>query len=159
MACASAVDRLRGLVAGALPPELADATIVVGHPGLLEDYAFGLSLYTLLLREDASWRSPQHADALETLVEVDVLVAVHAPPERGFDGIRLLELACRVIRDHPRLDGLTPQATATMLLRPTTMDELTCLWRALATPLQPSVVCTLRVVSVCLGDEADPVVE
>lgn len=159
MACASAVDRLRGLIAGALPPELADATIVVGHPGLLEDYAFGLSLYTLLLREDASWRSLQHSAALETLVEVDVLVAVHAPPERGFDGIRLLELACQVVRDNPKFEGVVPQATATMLLRPTTMDELTRLWRALATPLQPSVVCTLRVVSVRPEDEVGPVVE
>lgn len=152
MSCASAVDHLSALVAGGLPPGLGDATIVVGHPGVLDDYAFGLSLYTLLIREDASWRPPQRTTAIETLVEADVLVAVHAPPERGFDAIRLLEHACDVIRRHPRLDALASAATATVLLRPTSIDELTRLWQALATPLQPAVICSLRVVSTRTDD-------
>jgi hypothetical protein len=144
---ASAVDRLRGLIVGGLPPDLADATVVVGHPGILEDYAFGVTLYTLTLREDASRRLSQHPPVHETLVEADILIAVHAPPERGLDGIRLLELACRIVHQHPRFDGLAADATATVVLRPTSVDELTGLWQALATPLQPAVLCTLRVLS------------
>ena len=119
---------------------------------MLDDYAFGLSLYTLLLREDASWRAPQRTTALETLVEADVLVAVHAPPERGVDAIRLLEHACEIVRRHPRLDALASAATAAVMLRPTTIEEMARLWQAPATPLQPAVICSLRVVSTRADD-------
>ena len=78
-----------------------------------------------------------------------MLVAAHAPPERGFDGIRirLLELAIGVIRATPHLGQLTPQSTAEVTFHMATLDEMASLWQALATPLQPSVLCLLRVVT------------
>jgi hypothetical protein len=146
MSCAAAVDRLRALIAGAFPPELHSATVSIGHPGSPEEYALAISLYVLQIREDVLARE-RRGQPRPTVVEASVLVAAHAPPERGFDGIRLLELAIGVIRANPHLGQLTPQATAEVTFHMATLDEMASLWQALATPLQPSVLCLLRVVT------------
>lgn len=145
MSCAAAVDRIRALIAGALPPELQSATVSIGHPGAPDDYSIALSLYVLQIREDVLARN-HRGEARPTVIEAPILVAAHAPPERGFDGVRLLELAIGVIRANPHLGQLTPQSTAELALQVTTLDEMSSLWRALGTPLQPSVMCTVRVV-------------
>ena len=38
MSCAAAVDRIRGLIADVMPPELHTVTVCVGHPGSTEEY-------------------------------------------------------------------------------------------------------------------------
>ena len=81
------------------------------------------------------------------VVEALLLIASHAPPERGFDGVQLLEIAIGVIRANPHLGQLSPHSTAEVALRVSTLDEMSALWRALGTPLQPSVTCVLRVVT------------
>lgn len=150
MSCAAAVDRIRALIAGALPPELHTATVGIGHPGAPEEYAIALSLYVLQIREDVL--APLHpGQPRPTVIEAPVLVAAHAPPERGFDAIRLLELAIEVIRANPHLGHLTPHATAEVTLQISTLDEMSALWRALGSPLQPSVMCLLRVVTTAPG--------
>jgi hypothetical protein len=144
MTCAAAVDRIRALIAGALPPELHTATVSIGHPGAPEEYMLALSVYVLQMREDSL--APTHpGQPRPTVIEAPLLVAAHAPPERGLDAVHLLELAVGVIRAHPHLGQLTPSATAELALQVTTMDEMASLWRALGTPLQPSVMCLLRV--------------
>jgi hypothetical protein len=146
MSCAAAVDRLGALISGALPPDLHAATVSVGHPGSPEEYALALSLYVLQVREDVLARE-RPGQPRPTVIEAPLLVAAHAPPERGLDGVRLLELAIAVIRANPHLGQLTPYATAEVALHITTLDEMSSLWRALGTPLQPSVMCLLRVVT------------
>lgn len=146
MSCAAAVDRIRALIAGVLPPELHTATVSIGHPGAPEEYALAISLYVLQLREDVLARS-HPGQPRPTVVEAPVLVAAHAPPERGFDAVQLLELATGVIRANPHLGQLAPHATADVTLQVTTLDEMSELWQALGTPLQPSVLCLLRVVT------------
>jgi hypothetical protein len=146
MSCAAAVDRIRALIAGALPPELHSATVSIGYPGAPEEYALAISLYVLHLREDVLARS-HPGQPRPTVVEAPVLVAAHAPPERGFDAVHLLELATGVIRANPHLGQLTPHAMAEVTLQVTTLNELSELWQALGTPLQPSVLCVLRVVT------------
>jgi hypothetical protein len=133
MSAAAAVDRIRGLITGVLPPELSDASVVIGHPGAQEEYALGLSLFVLQIREDATWRS-HPGRATQSLIEVDLLVSAHAPPERGFEGIRLLEIASEILRTTPELGSLSPQVSAEVLL-----------WRAMGTPMHPSVLCVVRV--------------
>jgi hypothetical protein len=152
MSCAAAVDRIRALIAGALPPELHSATVSIGHPGAPDDYAIALSLYVLQVREDVLARN-QPGQPRPTVVEAPLLVAAHAPPERGFDGVRLLELAIGVIRAHPHLGQLSPHATAEVAIQVATLDEMSALWRALGTPLQPSVLCVLRVVTTPMGGD------
>jgi len=146
MSCAAAVDRLRSLIAGALPPELHTATVGIGHPGSPEEYALALSLYVLQIREDVLARE-RPGSPRTTVVEAPLLVAAHAPPERGFDGVHLLELAIGVIRANPHLGPLTAHAAADVALQVATLDEMASLWKALGTPLQPSVLCLLRVVT------------
>src|SRR4051794_26643834 len=102
MSCAAAVDRIRALIAGALPPELHSATVSIGHPGAPDDYAIALSLYVLQVREDVLARN-QPGQPRPTLVEAPMLVAAHAPAERGFDAVHLLEVAIGVIRANPHL--------------------------------------------------------
>lgn len=146
MSCAAAVDRIRALITGALPPELHTTTVSIGHPGAPEEYALALSLYVLQIREDSL--APLHPrQPRPTVTEAPLLVAAHAPPERGFDAVHLLELAIRVIRANPHLGQLTPHATAEVALQVATLDEMSAIWRALGTPLQPSVMCSLRVVT------------
>ena len=155
MSCAAAVDRIRALIAGALPPELQSATVSIGHPGAPEDYAIALSLYVLQIREDVLARN-HPGEPRPIVIEAPLLVASHAPAERGFDGVHLLELAIGVIRANPHLGQLTPHATAEISLQVATLEEMSALWRALGTPLQPSVMCALRVVTVpaTSGDSA-----
>jgi hypothetical protein len=100
----------------------------------------------LQVREDVLARE-RPGQPRPTVIEAPLLVAAHAPPERGLDGVRLLELAIAVIRANPHLGQLTPYATAEVALHITTLDEMSSLWRALGTPLQPSVMCLLRVVT------------
>lgn len=146
MSCAAAVDRIRALITGALPPELHTATVSIGHPGAPEEYALALSLYVLQIREDTL--APVHpGQPRPTVVEAPLLVAAHAPPERGFDGVHLLELAIGVIRANPHLGQLTPHSTAEITFHLTTLEEMSSLWRAIGSPLQPSVMCLLRVVT------------
>ena len=116
MSAAAAVDRIRGLIAGVLPPELSDASVVIGHPGAQEEYALGLSLFVLQIREDATWRS-HPGRATQSLIEADLLVSAHAPPERGFEGIRLLEIASDILRTTPELGAVLPHVSAEVLLR------------------------------------------
>ena len=111
MSCATAVDRIRALIAGGLPPELQTATVSVGHPGSTEEYTLALNLYVLQVREDVLARERPGLPR-PTVIEAPVLVAAHAPPERGFDAVRLLELAVGVIRANPHLGPLSPHATA-----------------------------------------------
>jgi hypothetical protein len=144
MSAAAAVDRIRGLITGVLPPELSDANVVIGHPGTQEEYALGLSLFALQIREDATWRSHPNR-ATQSLIEVDLLVSAHAPPERGFEGIRLLEIASEILRTTPELGSLSPQVSAEVLLRAPSLDEIASLWRAMGTPMHPSVLCVVRV--------------
>ena len=146
MSCAAAVDRIRALIAGALPPELHTATVSIGHPGAPEEYALAISLYVLQIREDVLARS-HPGRPRPTVIEASLLVAAHAPAERGFDGVHLLELAIAVIRANPHLGQLTPHVTADVALQVVTLDEMSALWQALGTPLQPSVLCLLRVVT------------
>jgi hypothetical protein len=154
MSCAAAVDRIRALIAGALPPELHSATVSIGHPGAPDDYAIALSLYVLQIREDVLARN-QPGQPRPTVVEATLLVAAHAPPERGFDAVHLLELAIGVIRANPHLGQLSPHATAEVAVQVATLDEMSSLWSALGTPLQPSVMCALRVVTTpAAGDAA-----
>jgi hypothetical protein len=155
MSCAAAVDRIRALIAGALPPELHSATVSIGYPGAPEDYAIALSLYVLQIREDVLARN-HPGEPRPVVIEAPLLVASHAPPERGFDGVHLLELAIGVIRANPHLGQLTPHSTAEVSLQVATLEEMSALWRALGTPLQPSVMCTLRVLTVPVtsGDSA-----
>ena len=144
MSAAAAVDRIRGLIAGVLPSELSDASVVIGHPGAQEEYALGLSLFVLQIREDATWRS--HPDrATQSLIEVDLLVSAHAPPERGFEGIRLLEIASDILRTTPELGAVLPHVSAEVLLRAPSLDEMASLWRAMGTPMHSSVLCVVRV--------------
>lgn len=145
MHCAAAVERVRALIAGAMPPELHDASIDIGHPGAPEEYAFVLSLYVLQVRENVQARDlPGHARS--TVIEAPLLVAAHAPPERGFDGVRLLEVATEVIRANPHLGALAPHSTAQVMLQDTPIAEMSRLWQAPGAPLQSSVLCRLRVV-------------
>jgi len=146
MSCAAAVDRIRALIAGALPPELHSATVSIGHPGAPEEYALAVSLYVLQVRED-TLAPIAHGQPRPTVVEAPLLVAAHAPPERGFDAVHLLELAIGVLRANPHLGQLTPHSTAEIGFHVTTLEEMSSLWRALGTPLQPSVMCLLRVVT------------
>jgi uncharacterized protein DUF4255 len=146
MSCAAAVDRIRALIAGALPPELRTVTVSIAHPGAPEEYAVALSLYVLQIREDVLARNHLNQPR-PTVVEALLLIASHAPPERGFDGVHLLEIAIGVIRANPHLGQLSPHSTAEVALRVSTLDEMSALWRALGTPLQPSVTCVLRVVT------------
>jgi hypothetical protein len=146
VSCAAAVERIRALIVGALPPELHTATVSIGHPGAPDDYAVALSLYVLQIREDVLARN-HPGQPRPTVVEAPLLIAAHAPPERGFDGIHLLELAIGVIRAHPHLGQLTTRATAEVALQVATLEEMSSLWRALGTPLQPSVMCVVRVVT------------
>lgn len=146
MSCAAAVDRLRALIAGALPPELHTAAVSIGHPGTPEEYALALSLYVLQIHENVAARE-RPGQPRPTVVEASLLVAAHAPPERGCDGISLLELAIGVIRANPHLGQLTPHSTAEVAFHLATLDDMASLWQALGTPLQPSVICLLRVVT------------
>ena len=146
MSCATAVDRIRALIAGGLPPELQTATVSIGHPGSTEEYELALNLYVLQVREDVLARERPGLPR-PTVIEAPVLIAAHAPPERGFDAVRLLELAVGVIRANPHLGPLSPQATGEIALHVATLDEMSSLWRALRTPLQPSILCLLRVVT------------
>ena len=144
MSAAAAVDRIRGLIAGVLPPELSDASVVIGHPGAQEEYTLGLSLFVLQIREDATWRS--HPDrATQSLIEVDLLVSAHAPPERGFEGIRLLEIASEILRTTPELGAVSPHVSAEVLLRAPSPYEIASLWQAMGTPMHSSVLCVVRV--------------
>jgi len=145
MNCAAAIDRIRDLVAEALPPDVADAVVVIGHPGIQEDYAFALSLFALQLRDDASWRTARTNPVDRAPLEVDLLIASHAPPERWYDGIRLLEAACDVVRANPRFEGALSHTMAEVQLRPAPVAEVAGVWQALGTPMQPSVLCTVRV--------------
>jgi hypothetical protein len=151
MSCAAAVDRLRALITGALPPELHTATVSIGHPGAPEEYALAISLYVLQIRED-TLAPLQPGQPRPTVVEAPLLVAAHAPPERGFDGVHLLELAIGVIRANPHLGQLTPQSTAEVAFQMATLDEMSSLWQAIGSPLQPSVMCILRVVTQPLAE-------
>ena len=144
MSAAAAVDRIRGLIAAVLPPELSDASVVIGHPGAQEEYTLGLSLFVLQIREDATWRS-HPGRATQSLIEVDLLVSSHSPPERGFEGIRLLEIASEILRTTPELGSLSAHVTAEVLLRAPSLDEMASLWRAMGTPMHPSVLCVVRV--------------
>jgi Pvc16 N-terminal domain len=155
MSCAAAVDRIRALITRALPPELHTATVSIGHPGSPEEYALAVSLYVLQIREDVLART-QPGQPRPTVIEAPLLVAAHAPPERGFDGVHLLELAIGVIRANPHLGQVTPHATAELALHVATLEEMASLWRALGTPLQPSVLCTLRVVTNAHGRPEAP---
>ena len=155
MACAAAVDKVRSLIAGALPPELQMATVGIGHPGALDEYALALSLFVLQLRED-ELAPLQPGGARPLVVEAPLLVSSHAPPERGSDGIQLLEVATRVLRGNPNLGQLTAQSTAEVSFAPVTLDEMASLWRGLATPLQPSVLCLLRILTAPAVDLPDP---
>ena len=154
MSCAAAVDRIRALIAGALPPELHTATVSIGHPGAPEEYAIALSLYILQIREDVLARN-HPGRPRPTVMEAPLLIAAHAPAERGFDGIHLLELAIGVIRANPHLGQLTPHSTAEIAFQLATLDEMSSLWQALGTPLQPSVLCTLRVMTAPAGTGDD----
>src|SRR5262245_21537870 len=107
MSCAAAVDRIRDLIAGALPPELQTVTVSIAHPGAPEEYAVALSLYVLQIREDVLARNHPNQPR-PTVVEALLLIASHAPPERGFDGVHLLEIAIGVIRANPHLGQLSP---------------------------------------------------
>ena len=157
MSAAAAVDRIRGLIAGVLPPELSDALVVIGHPVAQEEYALGLSLFVLQIREDATWRS-HPGRATQSLIEVDLLVSAHAPPERGFEGIRLLEIASEVLRTTPELGSLSAQVSAEVLLRAPSLDEMAAVWRAMGAPMHPSVLCVIRVAvnAPVIGGERDP---
>jgi len=150
---ASAIDWIRTLIAAALPADVRDASVVIGHPGLQEDYAFALSLFVLQLRDDAAWRSARPGPASRVAMEADVLIASHAPPERWFDGIRLLEAACDIVRANPHLGSTAGQAAAEVHLRAASIAELTGLWRAVGTPMQPCVLCTVRLTSELPGQE------
>ncbi len=158
MSAAAAVDRIRGLIAAVLPPELSDASVVIGHPGAQEEYALGLSLFVLQIREDATWRS-HPGRATQSLIEVDLLVSAHAPPERGFEGIRLLEIASEILRTTPELGSLAARVSAEVLLRAPSLDEMASLWQAMGTPMHPSVLCVVRVAvnaAVPAGDRDQP---
>ncbi|MEZ5286011.1 MAG: Pvc16 family protein [Vicinamibacterales bacterium] len=78
-------------------------------------------------------------------IEADLLISAHAPPQRWFDAVRLLEAACTAIRANPHLDGPASRDTVEIVFRPAAIDEITGVWCALRTPLQPSVLCALRV--------------
>jgi hypothetical protein len=144
MSAAAAVDRIRGLLAGVLPVELVDASVVISHPGAQEEYALGLSLFVLQIREDAAWRSHPGATG-HTLLEADLLISAHAPPERGFEAVRLLEVACEVLRANPELGALSARVSAEVLLRPLALDEMASLWQAMGAHMHPSVLCVVRV--------------
>ena len=156
MSCAAAVDRIRALIAGALPPELQNATVSIGHPGAPEEYATALSLYVLQVREAVLPRN-HPGQARPTAIEAPLLIAAHAPPERGFEAIHLLELAVGVIRGNLHLGQLTPNTIAEIALQTPTLNEMSSLWQALGTPFQPSVICSLRVVTTPgTADESAP---
>ena len=146
MSCALAVDRIRALIAAALPPELQSTTVSIGHPGAPEEYGIAVSLYVLQIREDVLARE-HPGGARPVVIEAPLLISAHAPPERGFDGIHLLELAIGVVRGNPHLGQLSPYSTAEVALQAPTLDEMSSLWQALGTPLQPSAICLLRVVT------------
>jgi hypothetical protein len=154
MSSAAAIDLIRGLISGALPSGLSDAEVVIGHPGAQEEYVLAINVFVLQLREDAAWRQVPGRER-HTLVESDLLISAHAPPERGFDGIRLLELACEVVRTTPELGALAHGVTAEVLLRPVPLDQMAAIWRGLGTPMHPSLLCVVRVAS----DERDRVAD
>ncbi|MDH4064811.1 MAG: DUF4255 domain-containing protein [Acidobacteriota bacterium] len=140
-------------MAESLPLDLADASVVIGHPSAQEDYTFALSLFVLQLRDDAAWRTTRPGPVSLAPIEADLLMAAHAPPDRWSDGTRLLEVACDVIRTTPRLESATSHSTAEVHLRPVTLNEITDVWRALGAPLQPSVLCTVRVSPMPVGHD------
>jgi hypothetical protein len=145
VSCAAAVDRIRGLIADVMPPELHTVTVCVGHPGSTEEYELAVSLYVLHIRQDPG-HSSHPGEERPSVLEAQLLIAAHAPPERGTDAILMLELAIGVVRATPHLGQVAPHATAEVLLQPVTIGELATIWQGLEAPLQPSVMCNLRVV-------------